>query len=130
MNYVQVTQSMYLEYTNQQKNALSAIDSFLNSEKSIFILKGYAGTGKTTLIKPILNMAYRLGKGCQLMAQTAVFQQEFFTEYLGFKDYIRGAKVSEKRFYSMVGYSKIDLGIVKYHFELGTGNDCFEWSEY
>ena len=24
-------------------------------------------------------------------------------------------------------YTKLDLGIVKYHFELGAGKDCFEW---
>ena len=59
-----------MEYTKQQKDALDAIERFLNSSYSIFILKGYAGTGKTTLIRPILGMAKSMGKGCQLMAPT------------------------------------------------------------
>lgn len=59
-----------MEFTQQQKNALQAIESFLDDDKSIFILKGYAGTGKTTLITPILSIAHRLGKTCQLMAPT------------------------------------------------------------
>lgn len=61
---------MRMEFTQQQKNALQAIESFLGDDKSIFILKGYAGTGKTTLITPILSIAHRLGKTCQLMAPT------------------------------------------------------------
>lgn len=59
-----------MEYTYQQKSALSAIESFLASDKSIFILKGYAGTGKTTIIKPVLNLANSLKKSCFLMAPT------------------------------------------------------------
>ena len=26
-------------------------------------------------------------------------------------------------------YTKVDLGIVKYHFELGAGTDRFRWAE-
>jgi len=59
-----------MEYTKQQKEALEAIEQFLNSKNSIFILKGYAGTGKTTLIRPILDIARTVGKQCQLMAPT------------------------------------------------------------
>ncbi len=59
-----------MEYTSQQKQALSAIERFLGSDNSIFILKGYAGTGKTTLITPVLSFASSLGKTCQLMAPT------------------------------------------------------------
>ena len=59
-----------MEYTKQQKEALNAIERFLNSQYSIFILKGYAGTGKTTLIRPILSVAKSTGKTCQLMAPT------------------------------------------------------------
>ncbi len=59
-----------MEYTKQQKEALAAIERFLNSQYSIFILKGYAGTGKTTLIRPILDVAKSTGKTCQLMAPT------------------------------------------------------------
>ena len=61
---------MELEYTNQQKQALAAIENFLAGEKSVFILEGYAGTGKTTLINPVLSLANGLKKSCFLMAPT------------------------------------------------------------
>lgn len=42
--------------TNHQNTALSKIKNFLSNDSSqIFILKGYAGTGKTYLIKEIVN---------------------------------------------------------------------------
>ena len=41
--------------TEQQKEALTCIINFANDkEQSIFILKGYAGTGKTTMIKSLI----------------------------------------------------------------------------
>jgi hypothetical protein len=36
--------------------------------------------------------------------------------------------VLAKPVFSMIGYSKMDLGIVKYHFELGAGKENFEWA--
>ena len=44
--------------TNQQQAALNEIESFIESTESedkVFILSGYAGTGKTTIIKEILK---------------------------------------------------------------------------
>lgn len=41
--------------TAEQESALNAITDFINSGCSIFILKGYAGTGKTTLLKQLLE---------------------------------------------------------------------------
>lgn len=54
----------------QQQQALDAICDFLNSENEIFILKGYAGTGKTTMIKAMLPKLHNLGKQTTLMAPT------------------------------------------------------------
>lgn len=59
-----------MEYTIQQKGALTAIEHFLKSDSSVFILRGYAGTGKTTIISPVLELAASAGKVCQLMAPT------------------------------------------------------------
>lgn len=39
----------------QQIAAISAINDFLKSPKTLFLLSGYAGTGKTTIIKKILE---------------------------------------------------------------------------
>lgn len=70
------------------------------------------------------------GKGVDaaLLAPTAVNQQKFFIEYLGFRDFSKLPKVTARPLFSMVGYSKIDLGIVKYHFEIGAGRENFEWA--
>jgi len=53
-----------------------------------------------------------------LLAPTAINQQQFYIER-------EENKVSIE---SKIGfYAKIDLGIVKLHFELGAGRDNFEW---
>ena len=55
----------------QQQTALDAITAFLRDPQShVFILRGYAGTGKTTLIRHIPPMAEAAGKKCTLMAPT------------------------------------------------------------
>lgn len=61
------------------------------------------------------------GVNAALLAPTAVNQQKFFFEYTG------GGKVIAKRGISLVGYTQMDLGIVKYHFEVGAGKENFEW---
>ena len=40
---------------------------------------------------------------------------------------LEGNKVGTKTFFSPWGYTIIDLGIVKYHFEVGAGKDQFVW---
>lgn len=70
---------------------------------------------------------FNRGVETALLAPTAVNQQKFYIEYLGFKDYSRVPRVNARALFSIVGYCKIDLGIVKYHFELGAGKENFEW---
>ena len=55
----------------QQQAALSAMESFLKDTRSgVFILKGYAGTGKTTLLTHLLPVIEKQGKTALLMAPT------------------------------------------------------------
>lgn len=57
--------------TSLQKEALTSIINFAKDKsKSIFILKGYAGTGKTTIIKEIIPELEDMGKNVVLMAPT------------------------------------------------------------
>ena len=42
-------------------------------------------------------------------------------------EYSRVPNVTDRPVFSIVGYCKFDLGIVKYHFELGAGKENFEW---
>lgn len=42
-----------MELTTQQYKVFEQIKAFLNSDASVFILRGYAGIGKTTMVKVI-----------------------------------------------------------------------------
>ena len=68
------------------------------------------------------------GVDAALLAPTAVNQQKFHLDYLGPEGDGSLPKVSAKPSFSMIGYTKIDLGIVKYHFEIGAGKENFEWA--
>ena len=37
--------------------------------------------------------------------------------------------IEAKTFASLWGYTQIDLGIVKYHFEIGAGKEKFQWRQ-
>lgn len=61
------------------------------------------------------------GLEAALLAPTAVNQQKF-------KFILHPGNVVEtKTLFSMAGYTHIDLGIVKYHFEIGAGKENFIW---
>ncbi|OLR56584.1 nitroreductase [Hornefia porci] len=62
---------------------------------------------------------YRNGVKAALLAPTAMNQQKF-------KFSRAGDKVNAKA--GMGFYTKIDLGIVKYNFEIGAGKDSFNWA--
>lgn len=76
-------------------------------------------------VSDITPLWFKSGVEAALLAPTAVNQQKFFFEYLG----MNGAHhhVQAKKDFSMIGYAQIDLGIAKYHFEVGAGNEHFEW---
>lgn len=44
-----------MELTILQNKVFEQIKAFLNSDASVFILRGYAGTGKTTMVKVIAD---------------------------------------------------------------------------
>lgn len=60
------------------------------------------------------------GVKAALLAPTAMNQQKFVFSFTG-------NTVSAKPGFGF--YSKIDLGIVKYHFELGAGTENFQWAQ-
>lgn len=59
-----------INLTADQHQALENLDAFLESDECVFILQGYAGTGKTTLLKGIAQYLNSERKGFQLMAPT------------------------------------------------------------
>jgi len=60
-----------ITYTAHQEIALKEIATFLSdSKESIYILSGYAGTGKTTIAENIVNYAQAINKECIITAPT------------------------------------------------------------
>ncbi len=68
---------------------------------------------------------FRRGVEAALLAPTAINQQKFSFEYLGMID--GHHRVLAKKGFSLVGYTHMDLGIAKYHFEIAAGKENFEW---
>lgn len=64
---------------------------------------------------------FKAGVEAALLAPTAVNQQKFYFEYIPV-DKVKPVKGS-----SLVGYTKIDLGIAMYNFQIGAGRDNFNW---
>jgi len=64
---------------------------------------------------------FQRGVEAALLAPTAINQQKFYFEY------VAPASVRAKRKFSMVGFTQMDLGIAKYHFEIGAGKENFSW---
>ena len=59
-----------MNLSTSQQQALQSIESFLDSERSIFILKGYAGTGKTTILRGLVARLRTQNQPTKLMAPT------------------------------------------------------------
>ena len=62
---------------------------------------------------------FKKGVEAALLAPTAVNQQKFSFEHVGVKN--NRHQIRAKKGFSMIGYTKMDLGIAKYHFEIGAG---------
>ena len=76
-------------------------------------------------ISDITPLWFKKGIEAALHAPTAVNQQKFSFEYIGMRN--NRHQVRAKKGFSMIGYTKMDLGIAKYHFEIGAGEVNFEW---
>ena len=101
-----------------------------------YIALGYGETQgiqhKCKSVEEISNVSGRTpswfydGVEAARLAPTAVNQQKFFIEYLGKVD---GGlpKVRISKGFSMIGYTQMDMGIAKLHFEIGAGKENFDW---
>ena len=100
-----------------------------------YIAIGYGETeGVSHKIKTIRQVSnatdatpswFKKGVEAALLAPTAVNQQKFSFDYLGQKD--GRHQVRAKKGFSLIGYTQMDLGIAKYHFEIGAGDEQFDW---
>jgi len=69
---IQITQNFLHAPTENQKNAINQVCDFLLSREkdSVFLLKGYAGTGKTSLIGSLVKTLNALKQSTILLAPT------------------------------------------------------------
>ena len=60
------------EPTSQQTEVIKQLSEFVenSSSNSLFLLKGYAGTGKTTVVSSLINSLWSVGKKVVLLAPT------------------------------------------------------------
>lgn len=68
---------------------------------------------------------FKRGVEAALLAPTAVNQQKFSFEYVGVKD--NWHIVKARKGFSIIGYTGMDLGIVKCHFMIAVGDVCLKW---
>lgn len=64
---------------------------------------------------------FKRGMEAVMLAPTAVNQQKFEFEL------VDDHTVAARTRFTLIGYGKMDLGIVKYHFEVAAGKDNFNW---
>ena len=60
----------HLTLSEGQETALNMLSEFLVSPAQVFMLKGYAGSGKTTILKGLVEYLYSIEKDFALMAPT------------------------------------------------------------
>lgn len=70
--YKEVLQNFPHKPTIKQQKLLSELSNFIfdTNNDGLFILKGYAGTGKTTSISTFVNFLWKVGKKAVLLAPT------------------------------------------------------------
>lgn len=67
------------------------------------------------------------GVEAALLAPTAVNQQKFSFEYFPPANPDERPEVLGKKGFSLIGYTEMDLGIAKFHFEVGADPLNFQW---
>lgn len=90
---------------------------------------------KSKLISEVSNVSehtpdwFRKGVEAALLAPTAVNQQKFYIEYLGAEsDNLPKVSIRVKGI-PLVGYTQMDKGIARLHFEIGAGTENFRWED-
>ncbi|SEB41240.1 UvrD-like helicase C-terminal domain-containing protein [Tenacibaculum sp. MAR_2009_124] len=70
--YTEILRKFPYEPTYKQNELLNELTNFIfeDNNRALFVLKGYAGTGKTTTISTVVNNLWRAGKKAVLLAPT------------------------------------------------------------
>lgn len=61
---------LHLNLSQDQMTSVNRLETFFTSPVQVFMLKGYAGSGKTTILKGLVDYLVDIGKDFALMAPT------------------------------------------------------------
>lgn len=94
----QIKRNFLYKPTSEQEITIDSFVNFLFSLKvdTIFLLKGYAGTGKTTLISALVKTLDQLKQKCVLLAPTGR-AAKVFSHYAGHPAYTIHRKIYRQR---------------------------------
>lgn len=97
----QIKRNFFYKPTGEQEITIESFVNFLFSPKTdaIFLLKGYAGTGKTTLISALVKTLDQLKQKCVLLAPTGR-AAKVFSHYAGHPAYTIHRKIYRQRTFS------------------------------
>ncbi|WP_294453096.1 AAA family ATPase [uncultured Bacteroides sp.] len=102
-NYLtqQIKRNFCYQPTEEQEKAMKCIADFLSEPKNdtLLLLKGYAGTGKTTLIGAVVKTLSEMRAGYVLMASTGR-AAKVFSHYSGFPAYTIHKKIYRQKSFS------------------------------
>lgn len=103
-----------------------------------FISLGYGiSEGQAHKTRPIEELSnadkntpewFNAGIEAVRLAPSAINQQKYYFRYLPPKIFGEKARVEARSRFSLVGYTGVDLGIAKQHFEIAAGKENFEWA--
>ena len=97
----QIKRNFFYKPTSEQEITIESFINFLFSPKSdtIFLLKGYAGTGKTALISALVKTLDQLKQKCVLLTPTGR-AAKVFSHYAGHSAYTVHRKIYRQRSFS------------------------------
>ena len=102
-NYLtqQIKRNFCYQPTEEQEKAIESIADFLFKPENdtLLLLKGYAGTGKTTLIGAVVRTLSEMRAGYVLMASTGR-AAKVFSRYSGFSAYTIHKKIYRQKSFS------------------------------
>ncbi|NUN09196.1 MAG: AAA family ATPase [Ignavibacteriaceae bacterium] len=111
------------ELTASQYSAINSFSDFLRSDKQVFILKGYAGTGKTYLIKILCDNLKKHDRQFYLMAPTGR-AAKVIRQKTGFKAYtIHKSIYSFEELAELIPQTDSADSSFKYYYKLRVNND-------
>lgn len=116
-----------INLTNDQKDAVIKISDFLSSENDIFILKGYAGSGKSTILRGLIDYLEQREIRFLLMAPTGRAANVLSRTVKRNVTTIHKAIYSYDDLVESDTSESVDSGTFKFFYKLRPNNDSNNW---